>query len=488
MPTAPRRIRTTRMPKYSSRIADLAVERACAQARDSFWDFRRLMRPELIQGWWLEDLAGHLQKFYQDLEAGRRPKMAIKAPPQHGKSLSVTDFTAWVAGKNPNLKTIFASFSEDLGERTNLDLQRCMLGPRYAATFGRTRIGASGWQCNSSLIEYADHKGSFRNTTVLGQVNGQELNLGVIDDPVKGQLEANSKLIRDKTWDWFNHDFMSRGAAKSGILVIMTRWHVDDLLGRALEKYPEFKIVRYPAIAEEDELHRRKGEPLFPELKPLDYLLSRKNALPRHSWESLYQQNPVIVGGGQLPIEKLIVLPHSVDRSKIVASVRYWDKAGSTGEDAAFTAGVLMHKLNDGTFVIEDIARGRWSALDREQRIKMLAQRDSQSCKNLTVWIEQEPGSGGKESAENTLRNLLGFNCYADKVTGSKQVRAEPFVAQVQAGNIHLVAGGWVQDFWDECEPWPHGRFNDQVDAAAGAFNKHVNGPGYNLDYKQWAY
>jgi predicted phage terminase large subunit-like protein len=73
-------------------------------------------------------------------------------------------------------------------------------------------------------------------------------------------------------------------------------------------------------------------------------------------------------------------------------------------------------------------------------------------------------------------------------VTGNKEVRAEPFAAQVQAGNIHLVAGGWVQDFWDECEPWPHGKFNDQVDAAAGAFNKLVNGPGYNLDYKQWAF
>ena len=484
----PGTIRTPTMSEFSSRLVRLALERACAQARDSFWDFRRLMRPNLIQGWWLKDVAGHLQLFYQDMEAGKRSKMAIEAPPQHGKSWSATDFMAWVPGKNPNVKTIFASFSEDLGERTNLDLQRCMRSPRYAATFGRTRIGVPGRQCNNSLIEYADHEGSFRNTTVLGQVNGQELHLGVIDDPVKGQLEANSKLIRDKTWDWFNHDFMSRCAAKSGILVVMTRWHIDDLLGRALIKFPEFKIVRYPAIAEEDELHRRKGEPLFPELKPLDYLLSRKNALPHHSWESLYQQHPVIVGGGQLPIEKLNVMPYYFDRTKIVASVRYWDKAGSTGEDADFTAGVLMHKLNDGTFVIEHIARGRWSALEREQRIKLQAQANSIGCRNLTTYVEQEPGSGGKESAENTLRNLAGLNCYADRVTGSKEVRAGPFSAQVQAGNIHLVAGGWVQDFLDECEPWPHGKFNDQVDAAAGAFNKLVNGPGYILDYKQWAY
>jgi predicted phage terminase large subunit-like protein len=147
-----------------------------------------------------------------------------------------------------------------------------------------------------------------------------------------------------------------------------------------------------------------------------------------------------------------------------------------------------MHKLNDGRFVIEDIVRGRWSALEREQRIKMVAEADASRCKNLTIYVEQEPGSGGKESAENTLRNLTGFRVFADRVTGAKEVRAEPFTAQVQAGNIYLVAGAWVQDFMDECEPWPHGRYNDQVDAAAGAFIKLVGGPGYILDYSQWAF
>ena len=320
----------------------------------------------------------------------------------------MTDFLAWVAGKNPNLKIIFASCSQDLGERTNLDLQRRLSSPRYAATFGRTRIGVPGWQCNNSLIEFADHDGSFRNTTVGGQVNGMALNLGVIDDPVKGRWEAESKVIRDKTLAWFTDDFFPRFATGAGLLLIMTRWHVDDLLGRIQKIFPELKVVRYSAIAERDEVHRQKGQPLFPELKPIEFLLERKSALSVRSWEAQYQQNPMIPGGGQLPIEKLNV--QYWDGSKIVASVRYWDKAGSTGEDADFTAGVLMHKLSDGTFVIEDIARGRWSALDREQRIKMLAQADSKRCKNLTVYVEQEPGSGGKESAENALRSLAGFN------------------------------------------------------------------------------
>lgn len=117
----------------------------------------------------------------------------------------------------------------------------------------------------------------------------------------------------------------------------------------------------------------------------------------------------------------------------------------------------------------------------------MYAKADSANCRSYEVWIEQEPGSGGRESAENTIRNLAGFRVYADKVTGSKQVRAEPFAAQVQGGNVFLVAGSWITDFLDECETWPHGPYKDQVDAAAGAFNRLASGLMFNTNYGQWA-
>jgi hypothetical protein len=146
----------------------------------------------------------------------------------------------------------------------------------------------------------------------------------------------------------------------------MTRWHVDDVLGRYKERFPELRMLRYPAIAERDELFRRKGDPLFPELKPLDFLLDRKKLLTQPSWESIYQQHPIVVGGGQFPIEKLRTLPF-FDTSKITNTIRYWDKAASDTEDAAFTAGVLMHTMKDGSFVISHVARGQWTALVREQ-------------------------------------------------------------------------------------------------------------------------
>jgi predicted phage terminase large subunit-like protein len=430
---------------------------AAARARESFHAFRRMMRPGMFRGWWVETLELELQRFYEDFVAGRRPRRALMAPPQHGKSWAATDFIAWVAGKNPDWKTIFASYSTELGIKTNLDLQRMLTGENYRNIFGRVKIGTPGWQCNTDLIEFVDYSGSFRDTTVDGQINGMELHLGVIDDPVKGRAEASSRVVRDKIWSWFTDDYLSRFAKDSALLIIMTRWHVDDLLGRYIKCVPGVKVLRYPAIAEQDEEYRRAGEALFPELKPLEFLLERKRVLSQASWESEYQQNPIIVGGGIFPIDKLQTLPFW-DRRDIKRSVRYWDKAGTGSDDAAFTVGVLMHMLKDGRFVIEHVIRGRWSALEREQKVKLWAERDHRQIKGgYEIGVEQEPGSGGKESAENTIRNLAGYRVFADRVTGSKEVRAEPFAAQVQAVNVWLIAGDWHRDFLDELESFPSG-------------------------------
>ena len=241
----------------------------------------------MLWGWWTKEVANQLHYFYEDFAAGRRPKLALSAPPQHGKSWTVTDFMAWVAGKNPDKKIIFGSYSDDLGVRTNIDLQRMFGSHRYKQIFPDTAIEDANvvtlsdrWKRNSSLIEFIGHAGSFRNTTVAGQINGLELHLGVIDDPIKGRAEAHSKLIRDKTWDWFADDFMSRFAKDGALLIIATRWHVDDPIGRFIERVPGVKMLCYPAIAEKDEFFRRKGEPLFP---ASSQAATRSSARPR-SW------------------------------------------------------------------------------------------------------------------------------------------------------------------------------------------------------------
>src|SRR6266511_702141 len=422
---------------FSPVVEDLLRE----ERKACFWAFRRYIRPRMTCGWWQHEVADELQRFYRSLINGERPKLVLMAPPQHGKTEQVMDFLAWIAGRRPDLKTIFVSYSDELGVKVNRDLQRIMTSERYVALFGhRLADSGSGWLRNSDVLEYVNHRGSFRNTTVEGQITGQGLDIGAVDDPIKGRAEASSKAVRDKIWDWFTDDFFTRFSDSAGLLMIMTRWHLDDPIGRFTERFPDARILRYPAIAEEDEKNRRKGEALFPEHKSLPFLIERRRMMTKAGWESEYQQNPIVVGGGIFPIDKLDIIP-SIDRKKIRASVRYVDKAG-TKDGGAYSAMVLMHRTHDKQYIVEDVVRGQWSALEREQRLRQAAQIDKTLCPaGYTVWVEQEPGNGG---------------------------------------NVALKAAAWNRDFMDELESFPSGKFKDQVDAASGAFNKLALTSNYN--------
>ncbi len=175
-------------------------------------------------------------------------------------------------------------------------------------------------------------------------------------------------------------------------------------------------------------------------------------------------------------VDKLNPIP-AWNRHHAVKVVRYWDKAGTQGAGAR-TAGVMVAKMKSGRFVIAHCKKGQWAASQREPQIKLQAMLDDEQVgkdpliKRTTGWMEQEPGSGGKDSVEASISGLAGFNYKADRVSGDKVTRAEPLSAQVAAGNVDIVLDEWTQDFLDEMQMFPHSKFKDQVDAAAGAFNK----------------
>ena len=174
-----------------------------------------------------------------------------------------------------------------------------------------------------------------------------------------------------------------------------------------------------------------------------------------------------------LPIENLKIMPYwnPVGSTEIRASIRYWDRAGTEG-GGNYSAGVLMHALNDGRYVISHIERGQWSAYVREKNIRRWAEDDARVYANYEVGIEQEPGSSGKDVAEATVRNLAGFSVFVDKVTGSKEMRANPFAAMVQNSGVLMIAGSWIQEFVREAEAFPKGKYDDQIDGCSGAFNR----------------
>lgn len=446
-----------------------------AAARESFWAFRQYMRPKMLKGWFHRDMANELQQFADDLIAGHAPILLIQAPPQHGKSWTIVDFIAWLAGRDPDRQTIYASFSERLGIRANLMLQRMYDSPKYRATFPDTRIASRNAVTisaqtlrNREILEYEGRAGYFRNTTVRGAITGEGLGLGVIDDPLKGREEANSKTMRDKTWDWFTDDFMTRFTEDAGILGVMTRWHIDDPFGRLMEARPEARVKRYPAIAEHDEEHRRAGEPLFPELKSLAFLQRQKETMRSNpaSWESLYQQNPIIVGGDILKDEwwRYVDVPPPLAWRAI-----YVDTAQKTKESNDYSVFGCYGATATGQAVLLDMVRGKWEAPEllevaRAFWSKHLSVTGKGRLRKMSV-EDKVSGTGLIQTLRREGIPVIAVQRNVDKVT--RAMDAAPYV---ESGNVFLCRGTpHLSDMLAECTAFPNGVHDDTVDVALDA-------------------
>jgi predicted phage terminase large subunit-like protein len=448
--------------------ADIVEQLAIAEARWSFYAFRQYINPKLKLGWWQRESAYELQRFYESLVAGERPKLIIEAPPQHGKSLLIIDFDAWLAGHHPDYRTIYTSFSERLGVRANLRLQRLFATEKYKKVFPDTKLGGT---VNRDLLEFEDKDGYFRNTTVRGSITGEGLDLGIIDDPIKGREQARSATVRDATWDWLTDDFMTRFADDAGLLIILTRWHIDDPVGRLKEVDPSIRCVSHPAIATEDEPFRKKGEALFPEHKSLEFLQGIKKIMATSSWESLYQQRPFVEDGeffhpDMMPIVEAI--PTGIQQT-----TRAWDLAATEG-GGDWTVGFKLGKLPDGRCIILDLVRFQRGPDKVRASLKNTADLDGRTVK---IRGPQDPGQAGKDQAQQLTKLLTGYKVEFKTVTGEKATRAEGFASQVNVGNVLMLRAPWNKEVLDELRSFPNGVHDDIVDAGSDAFNDLMGSP-----------
>lgn len=202
-------------------------------------------------------------------------------------------------------------------------------------------------------------------------------------------------------------------------------------------------------------------------LKADSSYLANLQALSKVERERLFKGNwKIMAQGGKVFHRDWFKITDAIPADKIL-TVRYWDKA-ATVQGGCETAGVKMSKLKDGRYIIEDVVHGQWSAFEREKIIRRTAENDGHSVK---IYIEQEPGSGGKESAQNSIRNLEGYDVRADRVSGDKVLRADPFSAQAEASNVLLFRASWNRDYLDQLHAFPDLKFKDMVDASSGAFN-----------------
>jgi predicted phage terminase large subunit-like protein len=407
-----------------------------------------------------------LQETLEQVTAGTIRKLIIQMPPRHGKSETATvRYPVYRLLDEPTTRVIVGAYNVTLAAKFGRKARA--IAQLNGVPLSDERAAAEDWETAAG--------GGVRAVGVGSGVTGHGGDLIIIDDPVKSREEAESATYREKVWSWYTDDLYTRREPGAAMILIMTRWHSDDLAGRILasEDGPNWTVLSLPALAEEnDPLGRPEGSALCPDRYDETALADIRLAMGEYGFSALYQQRPRPREGNMFPRDKATIvdaLPAGLRQ------VRYWDKGGTQGGGDP-TSGVRMGWDGQHVYVI-DLRRGQLEAYRRNALMKQTADLEP----GVAQRVEQEPGSGGKESAETSVRLLAGHAITVDRPSGDKVVRADPFAAQWQAGNVRLLRGPWNREYLDELEQFPTGKHDDCVDASSGAFNYLTLGARANI-------
>jgi predicted phage terminase large subunit-like protein len=288
-----------------------------------------------------------------------------------------------------------------------------------------------------------------------------------VDDPIKDWTEALSETRRNSVWDWFGSTAYTRLAPGGGVLIIQTRWHQDDLSGRLLEQQKRgegdtWDLLTFPAIAEEQEQFREKGEPLHFDRYPLPALLQIKGVIGSKAWNSLYQQKPSATEGEIIKrswFKLLDVMPDHYDQ--IIISV---DATFKEASESDYVAIQVWGKLGLNYYLIDTIKK-RMGFTDTCIAIKLFHSR----YPNATIIIEDK--ANGSAIIETLRREITGV--VSVNPQGGKESRAMAVTGLIEGGNVYISRFvAWLEDFLSECAAFPSGAHDDQVDAMTQALIK----------------
>ncbi len=432
-----------------------------------------------------------LIKALEGVERGDISRLAVIMPPGAAKTTySTVLFPPWFLARKKGRKVILASYSASLAEVNNGKTHRIVEDYGHWLGLGCRTDAVSHWQ--------TDNDGEIKAAGVDGPITGFRADLLVIDDPVKNEHDVDSELRRDNVFKWYwsavntrlkagKKATKTRPAEPGGaVVVVMTRWHEDDLLGRLLLNDRErWTVLHLPAEALEpdpkrhrgpDPLGRKPGEMLWDGDENYDYGETLRRAKEdlfknggQRTWQSLYQGDP-LPGEGALFDVKRVTRCAAEDVPAGGLTVRSWDfaataKVGTRNPD--WTVGVKMKKAPDGRCYVLDVKRFRGRPEEIERELLATARADGTAVRIL---LPQDPAQAGVWQVQHLTRLLSGFDVKAMKPSGNKSTRAAPFAAQVNAGNVWAVQAPWVAPYLDELGAFPAGTYDDQVDASADAF------------------
>jgi len=428
-------------------------------------------------------------------------KLAIYIPPQHGKSqLSSILFPAYALGINPDLKIAVCSYSDSLSSGFNRACQRIIESPEYLQLFPGTRLngrevwanhkaGRPTYLKNSDIFEIVNRKGFFKNVGIGTALTGTPVDIGIIDDPLKDRIEAESERMRDNVWNWYTDVFKTRLHNGSQELLLQTRWHEDDLGGRleaedakrirdGLE--PEWTIIKYPAIKEEPPTAldpRQIGEALWPERHSVQLLLDKKRISGERTFNSLYQQNPQPLAGNIIPTDRFprINWEEFLRRTKNKFVAWKFKIDGAFTEDADSNDPTALYA---SCFVdnIQYVRRSESVYMNYERLLEYIPQFVMRYGYNHNSIIEVEPKANGISIVQSIyLRTKLNVMKYEyPKIMGTtmydkdKVTRAMACIPTWLSSRVVLVeedsSNPWIPVTIKQYAGFPASKHDDEVD------------------------
>lgn len=339
---------------------------ACALARDNLAAYIQFLDPNY-------ELGPHLQELIRTLhavEAGKLDRVIFLMPPRHGKSYTATEFfPAWYMGKHPDRYVISASYGQELAEDFGSKVRDHIADPLHQAVFPTSVLSMNSQARN----RFSMTKGGLYFAVGRGSaITGRGAHLFCIDDPVKSREEAKAEPLRAMMKRWFSGIAYTRLMPKnSAIILTQTLWHEDDLAGWIMREmmHDGWHVVRFPAIAEEDCLWRKKGEALWPSQFSLEKLLRIKANLPTEDWLSLYQQRSVGEEGTEFKVQWLTdsMEPKriEVDRAKGLSKYILVDPANSRKRGSDYTAMWVVGLNHDRNLHVLDMVREKLELQER---------------------------------------------------------------------------------------------------------------------------
>jgi predicted phage terminase large subunit-like protein len=406
-----------------------------------------------------------------EVERGECTRLILCLPPRHSKSMTVSEtFPSWFLGRNPDRRVIEVSYGDSLAKRFGRE------NKKKINEFGKEIFGIELDRANASNNNFGiiDHRGGMISAGVGGSITGEGADLLIIDDPIKNRKEALSPTYKEMIWNEWQNTLLTRLHPGGRVIIILTRWSEDDLVGRLLEKEgDQWDVISLAAECEDEDdlLNRKIGEPLWKERGfDEDWIKKMKSEVGSFVWSALYQQSPRPSGGSIVKRDWFQYYRYVDQFDELIQS---WDCTFKDANDSDYVVGTVWGKKG-GNYYLVDLVRDKMGIVATMSAIRSMSAKHPRA---LTKLIEDK--ANGSAVIEMLKNEIAGIIPYSPK--DSKIARLQAVAPIIESGNVYLPdpsMAPWVHDFIEEIISFPNGKFDDQTDSMSMALLRLMSNTG----------